>query len=167
MIHHLRGARFVTKSTALAYAHCQRSFPRLRCRHGDEPGATRLRHWQAGSGTKVAVVGMGGLGHLAVKLAHAMGAEVTVLSQTLSKRDDGLRLGAGAYYATSDPDTFAQLANSFDLIIDTVSAAVDLNAYLRLLRRNGARPGRAAPDRGVRPVRRPTHLRRIVHRWPR
>ena len=54
----------------------------------------------------VAVVGMGGLGHLAVKFAHAMGAEVTVLSQTLSKRDDGLRLGAGAYHATSDPDTF-------------------------------------------------------------
>lgn len=62
-----------------------------------------LRHWQAGPGTEVAVVGMGGLGHLAVKLAHAMGAEVTVLSQTLSKRDDGLRLGADAYYATSAP----------------------------------------------------------------
>ncbi len=62
-----------------------------------------LRHWQAGPGTEVAVVGMGGLGHLAVKLSHAMGAEVTVLSQTLSKRDDGLRLGADAYYATSAP----------------------------------------------------------------
>ena len=62
-----------------------------------------LRHWQAGPGTEVAVVGMGGLGHLAVKLAHALGAEVTVLSQTLSKCDDGLRYGADAYYATSAP----------------------------------------------------------------
>ena len=105
-----------------------------------------LRHWQAGPGTAVAVVGMGGLGHLAVKLAHAMGAEVTVLSQTLSKRDDGLRLGADAYYATSDPDTFDQLANSFDLIINTVSAPVDLNAYLRLLRRDGTLVSVGAPS---------------------
>ena len=89
---------------------------------------------------------MGGLGHLAVKLAHAMGAEVTVLSQTLSKRDDGLRLGAGAYYATSDPDTFDQLANSFDLIINTVSAPIDLNAYLRLLRRDGTLVSVGAPS---------------------
>ena len=105
-----------------------------------------LRHWQAGPGKTVAVVGMGGLGHLAVKLAHAMGAEVTVLSQTLSKRDDGLRLGAGAYYATSDPDTFDQLANSFDLIINTVSAPIDLNAYLRLLRRDGTLVSVGAPS---------------------
>ena len=105
-----------------------------------------LRHWQTGPGTSVAVVGMGGLGHLAVKLAHAMGAEVTVLSQTLSKRDDGLRYGADAYYATSDPDTFDHLANSFDLIINTVSAPVDLNAHLRLLRRNGTLVSVGAPS---------------------
>jgi len=104
-----------------------------------------LRHWRAGAGTSVAVVGMGGLGHLAVKLAHAMGAEVTVLSQTLSKRDDGLRLGADAYYATSDPATFDHLANSFDLIINTVSAPVDLDAYLRLLRRDGTLVSVGAP----------------------
>src|SRR3954464_14202894 len=65
-----------------------------------------LRHWNAGPGKQVAVVGLGGLGHMAVKLAKAMGAEVTVLSQSLRKRDDGLRLGADAYYATSDPETF-------------------------------------------------------------
>ena len=105
-----------------------------------------LRHWQAGPGKSVAVVGMGGLGHLAVKFAHAMGAEVTVLSQTLSKRDDGLRLGADGYHATSDPDTFDQLASSFDLIINTVSAPVDLNAYLRLLRRNGTLVSVGAPS---------------------
>src|SRR5919205_1586294 len=61
-----------------------------------------LRHWNAGPGTRVAVIGLGGLGHLAVKLAKAMGAEVTVLSQSLSKQEDGLRMGADAYHATSD-----------------------------------------------------------------
>ncbi|HEY5783256.1 MAG TPA: zinc-binding dehydrogenase [Microlunatus sp.] len=97
-------------------------------------------------GKAVAVVGMGGLGHLAVKLAHAMGADVTVLSQTLSKRDDGLRLCVVAYYATSEPDTFDQLANSLDPIINTVSAPIDLNAYLRLLRRDGNLVSVGAPS---------------------
>lgn len=96
-----------------------------------------LRHWNAGPGKRVAVVGMGGLGHMAVKLAHAMGAEVTVLSQSLKKQEDGLRLGADAYYATSDPDTFKKLRNSFDLIINTVSAPIDLDAFLRLLALDG------------------------------
>src|SRR6478609_11532564 len=89
-----------------------------------------LRHWNAGPGKKVAVVGLGGLGHMAVKLAHALGAEVTVLSQSLKKQEDGLRLGADHYYATSDPDTFEALAESFDLIINTVSARIDVNAHL-------------------------------------
>jgi uncharacterized zinc-type alcohol dehydrogenase-like protein len=93
----------------------------------------------------VAVVGMGGLGHMAVKFAHAMGAEVTVLSQTLSKRDDGLRLGADHYYATSDPATLRDLRNTFDLIINTVSAKIDINAYLRLLRLNGTLVNVGAP----------------------
>ena len=88
-----------------------------------------LRHWGAAPGKKVAVVGLGGLGHMAVKLAHAMGAEVTVLSQTLKKKEDGLRLGADHYYATSDPETFKKLAGSFDLIVNTVSAKIDINAY--------------------------------------
>jgi uncharacterized zinc-type alcohol dehydrogenase-like protein len=92
-----------------------------------------LQHWNAGPGTRVAVVGLGGLGHMGVKLAHAMGAKVTVLSQSLKKMEDGLRLGADAYYATSDPETFTKLANSFDLILNTVSANLDLGAYLGLL----------------------------------
>lgn len=92
-----------------------------------------LRHWNVGPGSRVAVVGLGGLGHMAVKLAKAMGADVTVLSQSLKKMEDGLRLGAGAYYATSDPDTFRTLHNSFDLIINTVSANLDLGNYLMLL----------------------------------
>jgi uncharacterized zinc-type alcohol dehydrogenase-like protein len=104
-----------------------------------------LRHWGAGPGKKVAVVGLGGLGHMAVKLAHAMGAEVTVLSQSLKKKDDGLRLGADHYYATSDPETFKKLAGSFDLIINTVSAKIDIDAYLSLLALDGTLVNVGAP----------------------
>jgi uncharacterized zinc-type alcohol dehydrogenase-like protein len=104
-----------------------------------------LRHWGAGPGKQVAVVGLGGLGHMAVKIAHAMGAEVTVLSQSLRKQEDGLRLGARGYYATSDPETFDELAGRFDLIINTVSAKVDVNAFLRLLTVDGALVNVGAP----------------------
>ncbi|MER6146379.1 NAD(P)-dependent alcohol dehydrogenase [Streptomyces sparsogenes] len=96
-----------------------------------------LAHWNAGPGKKVAIVGLGGLGHMGVKIAHAMGAEVTVLSQSLRKKDDGLRLGADHFYATSDESTFAELAGSFDLIVNTVSANIPLDAYLSLLKRDG------------------------------
>ena len=96
-----------------------------------------LRHWNAGPGTRVAVIGLGGLGHLAVKLAVALGADVTVLSQSLKKMEDGLRLGASEYHATSDPGTFKKLRGSFDLILNTVSANLDLGAYLGLLKLDG------------------------------
>jgi uncharacterized zinc-type alcohol dehydrogenase-like protein len=96
-----------------------------------------LRNWGAGPGKKVAIVGMGGLGHMGVKLAHAMGADVTVLSQSLSKKEDGLKLGADHYYATSDAETFKTLAGTFDLILCTVSAEIDWNAYLGLLKVDG------------------------------
>ncbi|MBU9764367.1 NAD(P)-dependent alcohol dehydrogenase [Mycobacterium sp. TNTM28] len=96
-----------------------------------------LRHWNAGPGKNIAVIGLGGLGHMGVKLAHAMGAHVTVLSQSLKKMEDGLRLGADEYYATSDPDTFAKLAGRFDLILNTVSANLNLGAYLNLLKVDG------------------------------
>ena len=104
-----------------------------------------LRRWGAGPGTRVAVVGLGGLGHMAVKISHAMGAEVTVLSQSLKKQEDGLRLGADHYLATSDPDTFAALAGRFDLIVNTVSAAIDVDAYLSLLAVDGALVNVGAP----------------------
>jgi uncharacterized zinc-type alcohol dehydrogenase-like protein len=104
-----------------------------------------LAHWKAGPGSRVAVVGMGGLGHMAVKIAHAMGAEVTVLSQSLSKQDDGLRFGADHYYAASDSSTFETLADSFDLIINTVSAPVDMRSYLSLLRLDGTMVNVGAP----------------------
>jgi uncharacterized zinc-type alcohol dehydrogenase-like protein len=106
-----------------------------------------LHHWKAGPGKKVAVVGLGGLGHVAVKIAHAMGAEVTVLSQSLKKQEDGLRLGADAYYATTDPDTFTALANTFDLILNTVSAQIDVDAYLSLLVVDGTLVNVGAPEK--------------------
>ncbi len=104
-----------------------------------------LRHWGAGPGKKVAVVGLGGLGHMAVKHSHAMGAEVTVLSQSLKKQEDGLRLGADHYYATGDPETFEKLAGSFDLIVNTVSAKIDPDAYLSLLALDGTMVNVGAP----------------------
>lgn len=104
-----------------------------------------LRHWKVGPGSKIAVVGLGGLGHMAVKIAHAMGAEVTVLSQSLAKRDDGLRLGADHFHATSDPETFARLRGSFELILNTVSAPIDVDAYLSTLALDGALVNLGAP----------------------
>ena len=96
-----------------------------------------LRRWDAGPGRKVAIVGLGGLGHMGVKIAHALGAEVTVLSQSLKKQEDGLRLGADHYFATTDPGTFEALAGSFDLIVNTVSAPIPLDDYLGLLAVDG------------------------------
>ena len=96
-----------------------------------------LRNWKAGPGKRVAIIGMGGLGHMGVKIAAAMGAEVTVLSQSLKKQEDAIRLGARHYYATSDPATFDVLAGHFDLIINTVSADIDVDDYLSLLDLDG------------------------------
>jgi alcohol dehydrogenase (NADP+) len=105
-----------------------------------------LKHWKAGPGSKVAVIGLGGLGHMGVKLAVALGAEVTVLSQSLKKMEDGLRLGASEYYATSDPETFTKLAGQFDLILNTVSANLPLGAYLSILKIDGTLVELGAPE---------------------
>ena len=96
-----------------------------------------LRHWKAGPGTRLAIVGLGGLGHIGVKLGAAMGAEVSVLSQSLKKMEDGLRLGASNYYATADSATFKKLRSSFDLILNTVSVNLNLGDYLSLLDLDG------------------------------
>jgi uncharacterized zinc-type alcohol dehydrogenase-like protein len=96
-----------------------------------------LRNWRAGPRKRVAIIGMGGLGHMGVKIASAMGAEVTVLSQSLKKQEDALRLGAQRCYATSEPATFEYLQGQLDLIINTVSADIDLDAYLSLLALGG------------------------------
>ncbi|MFE0644240.1 NAD(P)-dependent alcohol dehydrogenase [Streptomyces sp. NPDC058877] len=109
-----------------------------------------LVHWQAGPGKKVAIVGLGGLGHMGVKIAHALGAEVTVLSQSLKKQEDGLKLGADHFHATSDPETFTRLAGTFDLVISTVSAPLDFNAYLSLVKTDGALVNVGAPEEPVK-----------------
>ncbi len=97
-----------------------------------------LKHWGAGPGKRVAIVGMGGLGHMGVQIAAAMGAEVVVLSHSMSKEADGKRFGASGYYATSDPETFKTLRGSFDLIVNTVAANLPVDKYLSLLRLDGA-----------------------------
>jgi uncharacterized zinc-type alcohol dehydrogenase-like protein len=96
-----------------------------------------LMHWKAGPGKKVAIIGLGGLGHMGVKIAHALGADVTVLSQSLKKKEDGKKLGADHFYATSDEETFKKLDGTFDLIVNTVSAPLDYNKYLGLLKVDG------------------------------
>ncbi|OIQ75653.1 NADP-dependent alcohol dehydrogenase C 2 [mine drainage metagenome] len=92
-----------------------------------------LKHWNAGPGKRVGVIGLGGLGHLGVKLAHAMGAEVTVFSHSANKEADARMFGAKNFVLGNDEAKFAELANSFDLILSTVSADMDLNPYLKLL----------------------------------
>jgi uncharacterized zinc-type alcohol dehydrogenase-like protein len=96
-----------------------------------------MRHWKVGQGSKVGVIGLGGLGHLAVKFAAALGAEVTVLSTSPDKRSDALRLGATHFAVTREAETFTRLAGHFDLIFNTVSASIPYDAYVNLLRRDG------------------------------
>lgn len=96
-----------------------------------------LRHWKVGEGTKVGVLGLGGLGHMAVKLANAMGAEVTMLSHTATKEVDAKRLGAQKFVLTSDDAQVKAVTGYFDFILDTVSAEHDYNFYLALLGTNG------------------------------
>ncbi len=97
-----------------------------------------LRQWNCKKGDRVAVVGLGGLGHMAVKLAASMGAEVTMLSTSPSKEADSRRLGAHEFALTTNESTFRKLTGRFDLIIDTISAPHDYNNYLRMLRVRGA-----------------------------
>lgn len=96
-----------------------------------------LRHWKCGPGMKVAVVGLGGLGHMGVKIAAAMGAEVSVLSQSSKKQNDAMKMGAKNFHVMSNEAMFSKLAGTFDLIINTVSADINLSAYLGLLTING------------------------------
>jgi uncharacterized zinc-type alcohol dehydrogenase-like protein len=96
-----------------------------------------LRQWGVGKGHRLGVVGLGGLGHMAVKFGKVFGAEVTVLSRSDRKRKEAERLGASNFAATSQEGTFTRLARQFDFIIDTVSAAHDYNAYLDLLKTDG------------------------------
>ena len=105
-----------------------------------------LRHWKAGPGKKVGVVGLGGLGHMAIKLAHAMGAKVFLFTTSPGKIEDGRRLGADGAVMWKNKDEMAAHAGSFDLILDTVAASHDLDAFLTLLRRDGTMVLLGAPD---------------------
>jgi uncharacterized zinc-type alcohol dehydrogenase-like protein len=105
-----------------------------------------LRHFGVKPGDKVAVVGLGGLGHMGVKLAKAMGAHVTVLSHSPKKREDALKLGADDVVITSDEGAFKANARRFDFILDTVSATHDYNDYLNLLRKDGTMVLVGLPD---------------------
>lgn len=96
-----------------------------------------LRYWGAGPGKKVGIVGLGGLGHMGVKLAHAMGAHVVLFTTSPGKVEDGRRLGADEVVLSRDADAMARHVESFDLIIDAVSAKHDVSAYLNLIKRDG------------------------------
>ena len=96
-----------------------------------------LRHWKVGKGHRVGVVGLGGLGHMGIKLAHAMGAHVVLFTTSPSKRDDALRLGADEVVISSDADAMAARSNSLDFILNTVAAPHNLDAFLTLLKRDG------------------------------
>ncbi len=106
-----------------------------------------LRHWGVGKYHKLAVVGLGGLGHMAVKIARALGTEVTVLSTSERKRMDARTLGATDFALTSQPDTFKRLQRHFDFIVDTVSAPHDYNAYVNLLKTDGTMILVGAPEK--------------------
>ena len=105
-----------------------------------------LRHWKVGKGQKVGVVGLGGLGHMGVKFAHAFGAHVVLFTTTEGKRADALRLGADEVVISRDASAMATHASSFDFILDTVSAPHDVNAYISLLRRDGTFTMVGAPE---------------------
>lgn len=105
-----------------------------------------LRHWQAGPGKKVGIVGLGGLGHMGVKIAHAMGAHVTLFTTSPGKVADGLRLGADEVCISKEPEQMAARASQFDFILNTVAAPHDLDAFLNLLKRDGTMCLVGAPE---------------------
>jgi alcohol dehydrogenase (NADP+) len=106
-----------------------------------------MRHWGVTKGQKVGVVGLGGLGHMGVKFAHALGAHVVVFTTSPGKTEDALRLGADEVVVSRDADVMMTHAGSFDFILDTVSADHDINAYLNLLRRDGNLTLVGAPEK--------------------
>ena len=106
-----------------------------------------LRHWRVGPGQRVGVVGLGGLGHMGLKLAHAMGAEVTLFTTSANKAEDARRLGAKHVVVTRDPDAMRAVAGGFDFILDTVAADHDVNALLNLLKRDGTMVQVGAPEK--------------------
>jgi alcohol dehydrogenase (NADP+) len=106
-----------------------------------------MRHWKVGPGKKVGVVGLGGLGHMGVKFAHAFGAHTIVFTTSPSKKEDALRLGADEVVVSKNADEMKKHASSFDFILDCVAASHDINAYINLLARDGTLTMVGAPDK--------------------
>jgi uncharacterized zinc-type alcohol dehydrogenase-like protein len=106
-----------------------------------------LRHWGVGKGKKVGVVGLGGLGHMGVKIAHALGAHVVVFTTSPSKKEDAHRLGADEVVISKDANAMQKHAGSFDFILDAVAAEHDINAYINMLRRDGNITMVGAPEK--------------------
>src|SRR5246127_1378330 len=106
-----------------------------------------MRHWRVAKGQKVGIVGLGGLGHMGVKFAHAFGAHVVVFTTTPGKKDDALRLGADEVVISKNADEMAKHAGSFDFILDALAAEPDINALINLLRRDGTITMVGAPDK--------------------
>ena len=118
-----------------------------------------LRHHKIKAGDKVGVVGLGGLGHMAVKIAVAMGAEVTVISSSNKKKEDASRFGAKNYINTSDPSVFTENANKFDFMINTVGADMDLTPYMELLKLDATMVQVGAPEKANT-----MNTRALIHR---
>jgi uncharacterized zinc-type alcohol dehydrogenase-like protein len=109
-----------------------------------------LSHWKAGPGKKVGIMGLGGLGHMGVKIAAALGAEVTVLSHSEKKREDAMKMGAHNFLLTKNQDVFQENSNTFDLIINTISSAdLDIANYIGLLKLDGTIVSVGAPDKPI------------------
>jgi uncharacterized zinc-type alcohol dehydrogenase-like protein len=108
-----------------------------------------LRHWKAGPGTRVAIVGFGGLGHVGVSISHALGAHTTVLDLVEDKRADAMRRGADDYRLVTDPTTFTDLAGRLDLIVSTVPANIDYDAFLKMLTLDGTLVNLGVPKKPI------------------
>jgi uncharacterized zinc-type alcohol dehydrogenase-like protein len=106
-------------------------------------------HWRAGPGKKVGIIGLGGLGHVGVKIAHALGAEVTVLSHSLKKQEEAKKMRADNFYDTSDRETLKKLRGYFDIIINTVSVELDSNKYMKLLDLDGTMIVVGLPEKDI------------------
>ena len=123
-----------------------------------------LRHWKVGPGKKVGIVGLGGLGHMGLKFAHAFGAHVVQFTTSASKIEDAKKLGADEVVVTKDADAMAKHAGSFDFILDCVSAPHDINALPRLLRLDGTLCSVGLPE--SRSPSRPSPSSRTADRSP-
>jgi len=108
-----------------------------------------LRHWKAGPGKHVAILGFGGLGHIGVQIARALGAKTTVLDLSIAKQDDALRLGADEYCVSTETGALARYANTFDLLISTVPLSIDIDTYLGLLKLDGTFVNLSVPGRAL------------------